>query len=298
MPASTLLSLRGTCRAADVNVHSEFEHRYSRLLSPFVADQHQFREVLDAANTFISRSTAVAFFSGRNLRPHDLDLYAVKGDSARIISYLIGVKGYKLVRAGSPIGEALYRGGIYVVFRLVCMTDSVLIDVIESNTASSYLPLLHFWCTVPMNILCSKSFTALYPSLLEDCLGLLNPICTGNEEAQEDLDRLTKKYHAYGFDVRPFESSWDILPTGHARCAGRRSLNCPLTVCWVGDRFCLPIEDPSLWPAQFELLTVQTIKPLTVVWWRGGATCGCGILPGPDKLLPSRAWTQPLEHVE
>ncbi len=108
---------------------------------------------------------------------------------------------------------------------------------------------------------------------------------------------LLLKVEELGFKFRPVDANWD---DGHGPLdhGGRhRPATCPLTVRWVGDRYCLRFElgDVSFRSRRW----AQPPPPpaFTTVWWRGGAPCSplCG--PAQPDIVP-RIWTLPYAHVQ
>ena len=240
LPLPTLLRLRSTCRLADNMISGHIEHRIQVVLANYIRDQEGFFRILTTTSSVVSGSAAYAVCAPQGMfTPGDVDIYTPMHEHQQVVDYLVRVEGYEVVSVVRMFDEdAEYHGGLEKTTRLA--RDGFRVDVVESATSSSTLPIGFFWCTTVMTFITGSGICVLYPRLLEDSRGLFNPERTlPPHYGVERYADLISKYNRRGVDIRNDDRSWDDEEHPQPQCTPHYSASCPLTVRWVGDTFSL-----------------------------------------------------------
>lgn len=270
----TLCRLRSTCKTADTLVAAEMEHRYSTSLRAFFDNQCGFRDMLNQTGSVVSGSFAVKIASGHRFRPGDLDVYSARGSADRIVSYLEVAAGYTVLGEIPHLDplDGTYIGDIERIIRL--SRQGLFLDVVVSLTFSAMLPIVYFWSTVPMIYFGGDGLCISYPQLLEKSRGLINPRRMETGVDEESVLRLRKKYEERGFEIQFEEEQWVKPGERVPACKRQRSPNCPLTMRFFGDRFCLLSSFKTVSSRAASPPFTGSLVTLTNIWWRGGSGCG------------------------
>lgn len=301
----TLCRFASASVLADKLVTKELDIRRSHLLAPFVNDQTAFCAKLLELDSIVSGSTTLALSSARDtFDPADLDIYVPAGTSEPWVQYLTDCEGYHVL-THNPHGEADgdYHGGIGVVITLARNTAHI--DIVESLTICSTLPIPHFWSTLVMTFMTGNGIISLYPRLLEEWRGLLTPDRMEHvllEPPSEGdypapISALLAKYKSRGFDIRINHNDWSRQEDPGAACDGLDCPACTETVRWVGDWHTLVHQFGSVDKRVRGQALEGVLATTTTVWWRGGYSCS---VPSPalgTYVIPC-VWTQMRNMVE
>ncbi|KAL1940975.1 hypothetical protein VTO73DRAFT_7611 [Trametes versicolor] len=272
----SLVRLRSTGTTADLYISGYLSRRLAAHLRRFVRNPTHFLDELEICCSVISGSSALAVLFRLPWIPGDLDIYTPRDYFYHVVAYLVNVEEYTLSFLSQP-HYASY-GNVRNVARLL-RDDGQRIDVIQSESNSALLPLASFWNTAVMNYISSSGFCVAYPRLTEAHRALLSTRSTfvpndgGVPYPDVDTD-VVVKYLDRGFDLRFTHMGWIREDDASAGCPGMGSSHCPLTIRYFGDRHCVT---GSLGPVQAHKtssLRCDLLQDYTVVWWRGGPTCG------------------------
>ncbi|RDX42574.1 hypothetical protein OH76DRAFT_1318148, partial [Lentinus brumalis] len=212
----TLSRFAATSVIADKLVARELDIRRVHILAPFIKDQDTFRNKLTVLNSVLSGSAALSLCTARDaFQPKDLDIYVPANTAEVWVRYLTAEEGYRVLRRVNTVDEhdmqyPRYHGGIGPIVTLT--RDTTTIDIVESNTVCATLPIPFFWTTTAMSFVTGTGIVTLFPHLLEEHRGLLNPERKADfaldpslgeaQNEQDQLEMLLTKYRSRGFDIR------------------------------------------------------------------------------------------------
>ena len=298
MPLPTLIRFRSTCRLADALAAEHIDHRIKTVLAGYFTDIPGLFAVLSSTSSVISGSAAFAVCAPHNaFTPGDIDIYTPKGQSERMVDYLVEKEGFEVVGTSRPFDKGVkYRGGIKLMVQL--KRDEYHIDVVESLTRGASLPIAHFWTTTVMLFITGTGICVLYPQLLERSRGLMTPVRVLDADGgADDFAHLVVKYKQRGVDIRTDERSWDNDDDPQPLCTSYYSPACGLTFRWVGDVYSLVTAFGTITDRTATSAFTGLLETVTTVWWRGGRACGppCSAFTG---MIRPNIYTQMRRRVE
>lgn len=271
----TIQAWRATSLRMDAAGAEFMRSRYYRALRQHFTDPTGFRSVLRATGSVVSGSVALAVLDierADRWTANDLDLLVPVNFVKRVHSYITKVEGYVHVSThhASQYEEC---GGFLSVSRYE-NKNGMLIDLVKSFHHSALYPIPYFWSTLLMNYLSADSYCVGYPTLTLDGRGLLNPIALiDNQFVDYRVLAVMDKYGRRGYDFRDYAYAFD--EDAEATCGQDQDENCPRTIRYFGDPFCLTGTVGTISEAvRTSESRAQPDKAFLVRWWRGGNACG------------------------
>ncbi|PIL26239.1 hypothetical protein GSI_11995 [Ganoderma sinense ZZ0214-1] len=234
------------CRAFQLMVSIELRRRYFTVLRWFF--QHRAREfhsLLEVHRGIISGSSALAFLAWTDSwDPGDMDVYVPENTYSQFVDALELSHLACLDEAFSSRRHPAYYG-IESVRRYVTPEGRHL-DVIQSTTASAASPLLYFWTSVVVNILCPQGVVCAFPTHTLNDRALVADI--------EPTDKLTLargKYEARGYEFTRVDSwgpSVDLDADGNRIFSDDAIMVLDFHTVWSTDHSRLPVtHSKGLW---------------------------------------------------
>ncbi|EMD30852.1 hypothetical protein CERSUDRAFT_78582 [Gelatoporia subvermispora B] len=238
------------------------------ILGKFLYRVEDFRNFMQITRAIISGSCVASFFLRSTSIPPpgaDLDVYCPFGQSERIGRYLEAVEGYTYTAVLPPALD--YVGGIAMVHRYE--KNSLQIDLVESLTSSAANPIPFFYGTHLVSWMSADQYCCAYPRLTFDMHSVLSGqrLLDWNIPDGRVLEAI-RKYEQRGVQFALHAWQWadsDSCDRGYA---------CPRTARWFGDQWCL-VGSYSTYAKEIHRRTGSDVtSDLTVIWWRGGISCG------------------------
>ncbi|RDX44579.1 hypothetical protein OH76DRAFT_1359427 [Lentinus brumalis] len=283
----SLQAFRSVSPLADRVVSAHLTRYLKRSVNPFVADADAFLHFLDSADAVISGSAAAAVLLRTRWVNTDLDVYASYEAQPYVVAYLLENEGYVL-RDGPPgiYYEDAESGPATISTVTRLRKGELRVDVIQSRSSSTLLPIAGFWCSALMNFVSLRWYCLAYAELAESGHSLLAPsrLLEYRYPSPRTLTLMTK-YRARGFDFRLHALAWRSSVDITSICPGLPSATCPFTPRFFGDVACV----------SGSVLTYATLAthPFahedtreSVSWVRGGHACGPDCSATTDFLDP------------
>ncbi|RDX39936.1 hypothetical protein OH76DRAFT_1366977 [Lentinus brumalis] len=293
MDVDQLVRLKGTCSLADEYVGAVLHTRSRKLLDHglrsydgFIARLVQFRAVVGGI-------AALCILFPYHGRPPFVDVFVPDDTYDDFMEYLLYEEGDD-EDDGLPHIPQLslrppprYPPGVSVMYRFSRgdhEKGGFSINLVRSTTSSAVLPITSELHTALFNYVSPRGFCSAYTQFNQARLALLNPL-------RLDEDYVPPKY------LRPALAAWcrngwdlNLVPLSLPNagpCRGVASIGCAAATRYFGDRHCafgrivpMHLRHMELEPAD------DSEDTLTVLWWRGGVTCGWPCHSGSRELVP------------
>lgn len=298
----TLSRFAATSVVADKLVTRELDIRHRHILAPFIKDKEAFRNKLTTLNSVLSGSAAVSLCTARDaFLPNDLDIYVPVNMAEVWVQYLTTEEGYHVLGRMNTGDDPYtkYHGGVGPIVTVA--RDTVTIDIVESNTICATLPIPFFWTTTAMVFITGTGVVALFPHLLEERRGLLNPerklnlayepMSDEGHTEEYEFGKLVTKYRSRGHDIRVSYLDWARETDPTATCNARDAPACPLTFRWVGDWHTLARAFGPVDVRMTRRVMEGLLAEITTIWRLGGRPCGkpCTSL---NMFVSTEIWCQ------
>ena len=146
-------------------------------------------------------------------------------------------------------------------------------------------PLACLWSSALQVYVTPTSYCVPYPSLTANHAALIQPrkLRAHNVDQNAALQKRVRAWEERGWDF--YHHATDLVD--EAECDGVRSQLCAAAPRYFGDKYCLyGVMElvgrggtvPNL---PFDILGTETL-----MWWRGGRTCGAACHSGEQRIIP------------
>jgi hypothetical protein len=192
----------------------------SRLLNRHFRSPRKLRDIMRRIGAVISGSLVLWLIDSRrdSWEPGDLDFYVPRNTTQTMIDFLLQ-EGYQVVPA--PEGET--HGGPYIrLGHLASVTKLVKgdlkIDLLESLSQSSVVPVTLFHSTAVMNYITADSISMLYPKLTFSRMAVR---CNPDRRSVTSWERkyFRRSFHLFSSD-KVYSTFHDVLCKQLARKTG------------------------------------------------------------------------------
>ncbi|KAF6756112.1 hypothetical protein DFP72DRAFT_1117584, partial [Ephemerocybe angulata] len=161
------------------SVRKHLKGRVSRTLVSFRLREQDTLNRMIETGTVLSGSAALEIVSPGTCKPRDLNFYCPSGAAQRFISLILETEGFVeenkpfkvLMAERTPFSRFEVNNGVKRLYRLVHLSSKMVVNVVESVSASPIAPLLFFHSTLLMNYVSGDSVVSLYPSLTYEGTG-------------------------------------------------------------------------------------------------------------------------------
>ncbi|RDX39659.1 hypothetical protein OH76DRAFT_1490930 [Lentinus brumalis] len=272
--------LRQVSRLAETYVAATIHTRTRTLFADTPRNYDALIDTLHTARAVVGAAGAVYILFPMDIVPRYFHIYVPPNSWSELVRHLERRQGFtgKAITVNAAIGES-FPEGVQSVTRF--NKGSVAIDVLESTKRSPLYPIASQLHTGYFNYVSTQSFECAYPSLTRQYRALLNP-----QRLVRYLDipqRYADECQSWRQDGWTIQVEWEVWAPG-GQCAGTRSLGCASATRAFGDRWGFSGNYAAIADRTQRLRSV--VDELTVVWWRGGRTCGPACHSGQIEISP------------
>lgn len=268
-----------------------FRSLWEELCGEFGGDVTSLRDAMRDTGTVLSGSRALAFLDRQSdWMANDSDFYcSFHGYDEFCRYFIINLDAVVISRTNGPEAYAdqpadgvihpRFDTGILEVLKLR-LPNGKMVDIIQSSSPSSLLPISLFHSTLVMNFCSADGFCIAYPTTLFFRMSIISPDALG-----PNVCPILNKYVHRGYEL--FASAKELWGLEADATACIPDGYCPAMLRYFGDNNCLmfPFEAsrlvvPCLWRRTFPMSA-------TVSWQFGGDRC-----PARRCSTPSRKRAQ------
>ncbi|TFK84160.1 hypothetical protein K466DRAFT_602238 [Polyporus arcularius HHB13444] len=266
----SLGAMRTGGRTGDRYVAAVLSRRLRELVRDFVDDaEGHFIEELHQTNSVVGSLAAAHFLHPLDCRaPSILAIFAPEKQWFHVVAYLVHVEQCHVKIELQQLNARRSKGE-----RVAILTSSRgKINVVQSRWASPLEPIMNCWQSALYAYVTPTSFCDPYHELTRRKRGLINPrkVFPGLGIPTGQVARLISKWSRRGWDLVQQAEDWG----GSPGCGTPEARYCAGTQRYFGDKFCLTGVIAPVEARDVGRLPYNALEEYTVLWWRGGETCG------------------------
>ncbi|RDX52565.1 hypothetical protein OH76DRAFT_1345140 [Lentinus brumalis] len=275
-----LVRVRFWNHLGDQYTSATLTRRIAFMLSPAFSDYEAFVHELQLTSSVVGGQAALHVFHPSEPAPRVIAIYTPHRTFFHVLGYLVHQEDFELritACEASPIAdeppplEVTLTKGRY----------SFLLVPGAKESPTPLHPLVSMWNSALCAYFGPNSFCDAYTGLNEHSRGLIHPSRLAlHGQLPADLGALIRTWTARGWALSNTPSAW----VGATPCRGAVSIGCAAAVRFFGDAHCTSGVLLPLGETLPRSVGVDLLQEYSVVWWRGGRTCGGGCHYGETSI--------------
>ncbi|RDX45222.1 hypothetical protein OH76DRAFT_1358353 [Lentinus brumalis] len=275
-----LLRVRATCADGDQAASATLSRRIRLLMLPYFTDYAGFIEEMRLSSAVVTGEAALHVLHPHHGPPPTLALALPDDLFFHMVGYLVRVEFYSYAMSTHHNGSQ----GLQRLTRTATLRkETCTIEIIQSGTHSPLTPTLSGWNTALTAYFTPNGFCDPYALLSRQQRALLNPWMDQTQQNPLWIRQQKKSWRNQGWKIL----AGSVVEGARDGCAGRAKFDCAGAVRVYGDADCVagpwqPVRNRR----EERKVPLDLVQRHTVMWWRGGRTCGERCQGGLMRLTP------------